>query len=43
MESIGDLLREARQSKKAMLEDASRATKIKIDILEKLETGAFDQ
>ena len=43
MESIGDLLREARQSKKAMLEDASRATKIKIDILEKLEAGAFDQ
>jgi cytoskeletal protein RodZ len=43
MEPIGDLLREARHSKKAMLEDASRATKIKIDILEKLEAGAFDQ
>jgi cytoskeleton protein RodZ len=43
MESIGDLLREARHSKKAMLEDAARATKIKIEILEKLEAGAFDQ
>ena len=31
MESIGDLLREARNSKKVMLEEASRATKIKIE------------
>jgi cytoskeletal protein RodZ len=43
MESIGDLLREARHSKKATIEDASRATKVKIEILEKLESGAFDQ
>jgi len=43
MEPIGNLLREARNNKKVMLEEASRATKIKIDILEKLEAGAFDQ
>jgi cytoskeletal protein RodZ len=43
MESIGDLLREARHSKKATLEDVSRITKITIDILEKLEAGAFDK
>ena len=43
MESIGDILREARHNKKVMLEDASRATKIRMDILEKLEAGAFDQ
>ena len=43
MTSIGDLLREARHGKNAALEDASRATKIKVDILEKLEAGEFEQ
>ena len=43
MESIGDLLRETRHGKKATLEDASRATRIRVDILENLEAGAFDK
>ena len=43
MESIGDTLREARQAKRASLEDASRATKIKIEILEQLEADEFDR
>lgn len=43
MESIGDTLREARRSKRASLEDASRSTKIKLDILEKLEADEFDR
>lgn len=43
MESIGQTLREARHIKMASLEDAARATKIKIDILEKLEASQFDQ
>lgn len=43
MESIGQILREARHAKMASLEDAARATKIKIDILEKLEADQFDQ
>ena len=43
MESIGQTLREARHTKMASLEDASRATKIKVDILEKLESDEFDQ
>jgi cytoskeletal protein RodZ len=43
MESIGKNLREARQNKRASLEDASRATKIKMEILEQLEAGEFDR
>jgi cytoskeletal protein RodZ len=43
MESIGQMLREARHKKVASLEDASRATKIKTEILEKLESDEFDQ
>jgi cytoskeletal protein RodZ len=43
MESIGEMLREARHNKKASLEDASRATKIKVEILEKLESDEFDR
>jgi len=43
MESIGDTLREARHHKRASLEDASRATKIKMEILEQLEADEFDK
>ena len=43
MESIGETLREARRQKRASLEDASRATRIKIDILEQLEADEFDR
>jgi cytoskeletal protein RodZ len=43
MESIGQTLREARHKKTASLEDVARATKIKIEILEKLESDEFDQ
>jgi len=43
MEAIGDMLREARHNKRASIEDASRATKIKPDILEQLEAGEFDK
>ena len=43
MESIGDTLREARHNKRASLEDASRATKIKMEILEQLESDEFDR
>ena len=43
MESIGETLREARHNKRASLEDASRATKIKIEILEQLEADEFDR
>lgn len=42
MESIGDTLRETRHNKKISIEDASRATRIKIDILERLEANEFD-
>jgi cytoskeletal protein RodZ len=41
MDSIGETLRQARHDKRASLEDASRATKIKMDILEKLEADEF--
>lgn len=41
MQSIGETLREARQHKKATLEDASRATKIKVETLERLEADNF--
>jgi len=43
MESIGEILREARHNKRASLEDASRATRIKMDILEQLEADEFDK
>jgi cytoskeletal protein RodZ len=42
-ESIGEILREARHQKKLSLEEASRATKIKLEILEKLESDEFDR
>lgn len=42
-ESIGEILRGARHQKKASLEEASRATKIKLEILEKLESDEFDR
>jgi cytoskeletal protein RodZ len=41
MESIGETLRSARQTRKQSLEDVARATKIKVDILEKLEADDF--
>src|SRR6266404_6758027 len=43
MESIGEILREARHQKRASLEDASRATRIKMEILEQLEADEFDR
>ena len=43
MESIGENLREARHNRKVSLEDASRATRIKIEILEQLESDEFDR
>src|SRR5260370_3949503 len=43
MESIGETLREARHQKRASLEDASRATRIKMEILEQLEADEFDR
>jgi cytoskeletal protein RodZ len=43
MESIGETLRGARHNKRASLEDASRATKIKMEILEQLEADEFDR
>jgi cytoskeletal protein RodZ len=43
MESIGETLREARRNRRASLEDASRATRIKIEILEQLEADEFDR
>jgi cytoskeletal protein RodZ len=42
MDSIGETLRQARHDRRASLEDASRATKIKIEILEKLEADEFN-
>jgi cytoskeletal protein RodZ len=43
IESIGEILREARQHKGASVEDASRATRIKMEILEQLEADEFDR
>ena len=43
MESIGETLREARQNKGASIEDASRATRIKMEILEQLEAAEFNR
>ncbi|HUK83709.1 MAG TPA: helix-turn-helix domain-containing protein [Verrucomicrobiae bacterium] len=42
MDSIGETLREARHVKQASLEDAARATKIKLEILERLEADDFN-
>ncbi len=41
MPTIGEILRTARHNKQATLEDASRATKIKVEILERLESDEF--
>lgn len=41
MQSIGDILRETRHAKQISLEDAARATKVKVDILEKLESDEY--
>lgn len=41
MDSIGETLREARHAKQVSLEDAARATKIKVDILDKLEADDY--
>ena len=41
MSSIGETLRTARHDQKVTLEDVSRATKIKIVVLEKLEADDF--
>ena len=41
MESIGETLRAARHNKQVSLEDVSRATKIKMETLEKLEADDF--
>ena len=43
MESIGEILREARHHKRVSLEDASRATRIEMDILEQLEADEFNK
>ncbi len=37
MQTIGEILRDARHGKQTTLEDAARATKIKVDILERIE------
>ena len=42
MDSIGETLREARHAKRASLEDAARSTKIKLEILERLEADDFN-
>jgi cytoskeleton protein RodZ len=41
MQSIGDILRETRHAKQISLEDASRTTKVKVDVLEKLEADEY--
>jgi cytoskeletal protein RodZ len=41
MQSIGETLRAERHARKLSLEDISRATKIKVDILEKLEADDY--
>jgi cytoskeletal protein RodZ len=43
LDSIGETLREARRNRRATLEDASRSTKIKFEILEQLEADEFDR
>lgn len=41
METIGEQLRTARHARKLSLEDVARATKIKLDVLERLEADDF--
>ena len=41
MDTLGVLLREEREAKGASLDDASRATRIRVHLLEALEAGAF--
>lgn len=41
MASIGEILRSTRESKGKTLEDVSRATKIKIEVLQKLEADDY--
>jgi len=41
MDSIGEQLRAARHAKKLSLDDVSRVTKIKVDILEKIEAEDY--
>lgn len=41
METIGEQLRTARHARKLSLEDVARVTKIKLDILERLESDEF--
>jgi cytoskeletal protein RodZ len=41
MQSIGDILREKRHARQISLEEAARATKVKVDILEKLEADEY--
>ncbi|MCS7048510.1 MAG: helix-turn-helix domain-containing protein [Verrucomicrobiae bacterium] len=43
MSSIGETLREARHRKQVSLEEVSRATKIKIEVIEHLEADEFDR
>ncbi len=43
MNSIGEQLRSARHEKQVSLEDVARVTRIKLDILEKLEADEFDR
>ncbi len=43
MESIGEILREARHRKQVTLKEVSRVTKIKVEILEQLEADEFDR
>src|SRR5438093_1493867 len=43
METVGEILRQARHDRRVSLEDAARVTKIKLDILEHLEADEFDQ
>ena len=43
MDSIGETLRAARHNKKASIEDAARATRVKTDILEKLEADELSR
>lgn len=43
METIGEQLRTARHARKLSLEDVARVTKIKLDVLERLEADAFTE
>jgi cytoskeletal protein RodZ len=43
METIGEQLRAARHARQLSLEDVTRVTKIKLDVLERLEADAFTE